>query len=99
MYRAGNVAAGKQNLSSARGDKMPRSRPFALGRRRERAAQLARLDIRTVEDLLLHRPRRYEDRRHFRNIAELTKDEAATVRGTIVALRPQTVSRRQQIGF
>ena len=38
----------------------------------ERAAQLARLDIRTVEDLLLHRPRRYEDRRHFRKIAELT---------------------------
>jgi ATP-dependent DNA helicase RecG len=52
----------------------------------ERAAQLARLDIHTVEDLLLHRPRRYEDRRHFRKIAELTKDEAATARGTIVAL-------------
>jgi ATP-dependent DNA helicase RecG len=51
----------------------------------ERAVQLARLDIRTVEDLLLHRPRRYEDRRHFRRIAELTKDEPATARGTIVA--------------
>ena len=52
----------------------------------ERAAQLVRLDIHTVEDLLLHRPRRYEDRRHFRKIAELTKDEPATARGTIVAL-------------
>jgi ATP-dependent DNA helicase RecG len=52
----------------------------------ERAAQLARLDIRTVENLLLHRPRRYEDRRHFRKIAGLTKDEPATARGTIVAL-------------
>jgi ATP-dependent DNA helicase RecG len=52
----------------------------------ERAAQLARLDIHTVEDLLLHRPRRYEDRRHFRKIAELTKDEPATARGTIVTL-------------
>ena len=51
----------------------------------ERAAQLARLDIHTVEDLLLHRPRRYEDRRHFRKIAELTKDEPTTARGTIVA--------------
>jgi ATP-dependent DNA helicase RecG len=51
----------------------------------ERAAQLARLDIHTVEDLLLHRPRRYEDRRHFRKIAELTKDEAFTARGRIVA--------------
>ena len=52
----------------------------------ERAMQLARLDIHTIEDLLLHRPRRYEDRRHFRTIAELTRDEAATTRGTIVAL-------------
>ena len=51
----------------------------------ERAAQLARLGIVTVEDLLLHAPRRYEDRRHFRNIAELTKDEPFTARGTIVA--------------
>ena len=51
----------------------------------ERAAQLARLDIRTVEDLLLHRPRRYEDRRHFLSIAEMSRDTAATVRGTIVA--------------
>jgi ATP-dependent DNA helicase RecG len=51
----------------------------------ERAAQLARLEIHTVEDLLLHQPRRYEDRRHFRAISELTRDEAATARGTIVA--------------
>jgi ATP-dependent DNA helicase RecG len=51
----------------------------------ERAAQLARLDIHTIEDLLLHRPRRYEDRRHFRAIAELSRDEPGTARGTIVA--------------
>lgn len=51
----------------------------------ERAAQLARLEIHTIEELLLHRPRRYEDRRHYRAIAELTRDEAATARGTIVA--------------
>lgn len=52
----------------------------------ERAAQLARLDIHTIEDLLLHRPRRYEDRRHFRSIAELTIDESALTRGTVVAM-------------
>jgi ATP-dependent DNA helicase RecG len=51
----------------------------------ERAAQLARLDIHTVGDLLRHRPRRYEDRRHFRSIAGLARQEAATTRGTIVA--------------
>ena len=51
----------------------------------ERAKQLARLGIFTVEDLLLHRPRRYEDRRKFLPIAGLTTDEAATVRGKIIA--------------
>ena len=51
----------------------------------ERATQLARLELFTVEDLLLHRPRRYEDRRHFRSIAEMQLDEAATTRGTVVA--------------
>ncbi len=52
----------------------------------ERAMQLARLEIFTIEDLLLHRPKRYEDRRHFRKISELTKDEPFTARGQIVAL-------------
>jgi ATP-dependent DNA helicase RecG len=51
----------------------------------ERALQLARLKIQTVEELLLHGPRRYEDRRHFRPIAELKLDEAATSRGSVVA--------------
>src|SRR5277367_3870534 len=52
----------------------------------EREAQLARLGLFTVEDLLFHRPRRYEDRRHFRTIAEMQPDEAATTRGKVVAL-------------
>ena len=51
----------------------------------ERLSQLARLDIRTVEDLLLHRPRRYEDRRHFHSIAAMQMCEAATARGKVVA--------------
>jgi len=52
----------------------------------ERAAQLARLDIRTIEDLLLHRPRRYEDRRHLLPIAQLQLGEPVTTRGAVVAL-------------
>ncbi len=52
----------------------------------ERATQLARLEIFTIEDLLLYRPRRYEDRRHFKKISELVKGEPATARGNIVAL-------------
>ncbi len=51
----------------------------------ERAKLLARLDIFTAEDLLLHRPRRYEDRRKFLPIRELKLKEAATVHGTIIA--------------
>jgi ATP-dependent DNA helicase RecG len=51
----------------------------------ERAKLLARLEIFTVEDLLLHKPRRYEDRRKFLPIRDLKPKEAATVRGTIVA--------------
>ena len=52
----------------------------------ERAAQLARLEIHTIEDLLLHRPRRYEDRRQLRPIAQLDLAEPATTRGTVVVL-------------
>ena len=51
----------------------------------ERAAQLARLKILTVNDLLRHRPRRYEDRRHLMTISQLTLGEAAATRGRIVA--------------
>jgi len=52
----------------------------------ERAAQLERLRISTIEDLLLNRPRRYEDRRHFKKVSELVKGEPATARGNIVAM-------------
>jgi len=51
----------------------------------ERARLLARLEIFTVEDLLLHKPRRYEDRRKFLPIRDLKIKEAATVRGKIIA--------------
>ena len=50
----------------------------------ERARLLARLEIFTVEDLLLHKPRRYEDRRKFLPIHELQLSEPATVRGKII---------------
>ncbi len=52
----------------------------------ERATQLARLKLFTLGDLYLHRPRRYEDRRHFLSIRDLPVGEAATTRGTIIAL-------------
>ncbi|MFN7137993.1 MAG: DEAD/DEAH box helicase, partial [Limisphaerales bacterium] len=51
----------------------------------ERAAQLARLELYTVEDLLLHKPRRYEDRRHFKKIKEVKLGEATTIFGKVAA--------------
>ena len=65
----------------------------------ERAAQLGRLKILTLEDLLLHRPRRYEDRRQFRPIASLQLDEPATTRGTVVALGVKRFRRGQKSVF
>jgi ATP-dependent DNA helicase RecG len=52
----------------------------------ERAAQLARLKCITVGDLLMHRPRRYEDRRDIRLIRDLSSEEARLARGKIMVL-------------
>jgi ATP-dependent DNA helicase RecG len=46
---------------------------------------LARLEIHTIGDLLLHRPRRHEDRQRFLCIRELTLGHSATTRGKVVA--------------
>ena len=59
--------------------------PALRGVGAERAAQLARLELRCVGDLLLHRPRRYEDRRHFQPIAGLTLEQPALTCGAIIA--------------
>jgi ATP-dependent DNA helicase RecG len=71
----------------ARRDEAGLRRPVSAvwGVGEERAKLLARLGIFTVEDLLLHKPRRYEDRRKFLPIRDLKLKEAATVRGTIIA--------------
>lgn len=73
----------------------PLERPvrFLRGVGTERETQLARLGLFTVEDLLLLRPRRHEDRRHFRTIRELEPEEPGTTRGTIVALGLKTFQR------
>jgi ATP-dependent DNA helicase RecG len=65
----------------------------------ERAAQFARLGIVTVADLLLHRPRRYEDRRRFRSIAGLELAEPATTRGQVLTLGVKWFRKRQKSLF
>ncbi|HYE31008.1 MAG TPA: ATP-dependent DNA helicase RecG [Methylomirabilota bacterium] len=53
---------------------------------RERAAALERLGLRNVLDLLLHRPRRYEDRRNVCKISQLEIGVPAVVSGQITAM-------------
>ena len=48
-----------------------------------RAQRLARLGIETVQDLLLHVPRRYVDRRRVTAIASLRSGQEAVVAGTV----------------
>lgn len=65
----------------------------------ERAALLARLGIHTVGDLLFHRPRRHEDRRHWQRIADLQPEAPVTVRGRIVAQGVKWWQQRQKSVF
>ncbi len=50
----------------------------------QRAEALKRLGVATVEDLLLHLPFRYEDRRSFTKIADLRPGMKTAVAGTLV---------------
>jgi ATP-dependent DNA helicase RecG len=65
----------------------------------ERTAQLSRLNLFTIQDLLLHRPRRYEDRRQFRPIGELQLEEPSTTRGQVVAMGVKRFQRGRKSVF
>ncbi len=65
----------------------------------ERSAQLHRLGIYCVDDLLFHRPRRYEDRRHFLSIYDLSLDSSSTVRGKVVAMGLNTFGKGRKSVF
>src|SRR5690348_10584441 len=65
----------------------------------ERSALLGRLGIRTVQDLLLHRPHRYEDRQNLRKIAELELHQPAGTHGTVVALGTKWFRQRSKSIF
>jgi len=51
----------------------------------QRAEGLAKLGVRTAEDLLLHLPMRYEDRRSFARVAELRPGMRVAVSGKVAA--------------
>ena len=65
----------------------------------ERAVLLERLGIRTVGDLLLHRPRRYEDRRNFSTISRLLSGQVALTCGKVVAMGTKYYAKRTKCIF
>lgn len=65
----------------------------------ERQAQLARLGLHTVGDLLLHAPRRYEERQRCQPIRELRLGESALAHGKVVALGVKTLRQRTKSLF
>jgi ATP-dependent DNA helicase RecG len=59
----------------------------------ERTAQLARLGIHTVEDLLLYGPSRYEDRAQCWPMRELRMGEPSLAHGQVVAMGVKSFSK------
>jgi ATP-dependent DNA helicase RecG len=68
---------------------------FLPGVGEKRATALDRLEIRTVEDLLLHLPARYEDRRTLTPIGRLAAGTSATVRARVLQAELVTTPRRR----
>jgi ATP-dependent DNA helicase RecG len=60
---------------------------FLTGVGPEMARRLARLEIRTLRDLLFHVPRSYRDRRRITPIAFLRPNQEASILGTLRSLR------------
>jgi len=63
----------------------------------QRAARLKRLGIYTLEDLVWHFPRKYEDRRHLEPLARLVYGEKATVQVTIKSWEERVVRPQLKI--
>ncbi|MHC4503417.1 MAG: ATP-dependent DNA helicase RecG, partial [Planctomycetota bacterium] len=53
----------------------------------QRAERLAKIGLRTARDMLLHVPRRYEDRTRLATIRELVPGEEATIRARVIRVR------------
>jgi len=70
----------------------PLSEVPSVGEKRDKS--LARLELNTVEDLLFFFPRRYLDRRNFRQISELVPGEMASVKGRVLAREEKRPRRR-----
>ncbi len=61
-----------------------------------RAAQLERLGLKTVEDLLYHLPFRYEDRRRIMEIRQATPGKEDSFVGKLISLEKKYIPRRRR---
>jgi len=59
-----------------------------------RAELLKRLGIETLEDALYYLPKRYEDRRSFKKISELSQDGFVTISGYVIDLGLRVTPRK-----
>jgi ATP-dependent DNA helicase RecG len=61
------------------------------------ALVLEKLEIRTVGDLVLHYPRRYEDRTQLKKVKELTDGETTTIAGKVTAVENKPTRNKMVI--
>jgi ATP-dependent DNA helicase RecG len=76
---------------AARSDVRSVQLEFLPGVGPRRAELLERLGLRTVEDLLGHFPRRYEDRRNLRRIKDAVPGETQVLYGRLGAVRQRAL--------
>lgn len=62
----------------------------------KRAAQLERLGLKTVEDLLYHLPFRYEDRRQIKKIQQAVIGQEESFAGKLVSLEKKFIPRKRR---
>jgi ATP-dependent DNA helicase RecG len=87
------VAAGQARSASRSPLDIPAQ--YVKGVGPARAAQLVRLELRTVEDLLYHAPHRYEDRSHLATITSLVPGMKQTTQGVVIALSEKRYGAHQ----
>ena len=86
MATTRRLSASALRPSRSRGSPLLAPVQYVKGVGPTRAEQLARLGIETVEDLLYHRPHRYEDRRRLATIGQLIPGQKTSTQGTVVAM-------------
>ncbi len=96
---ASETASERTAGASSKPDVPPLDSPvrYAKGVGAQRAATLHKLGIETIEDLLLHLPRRLEDRRTIRKVGELRPEEPCTVIGRVRGVEVLTPRKHLEI--